>query len=50
MKNDREKEIHRLMNFKSEIIKQEKKALKELRRELERIEASKSIKLTRKRR
>lgn len=49
MKQDREKEIHREMYYHNEVIKQEKKALKELKKELERIESHKSLKLTRKR-
>jgi len=49
MKQDREKEIHREMYYHNEVIKQEKKMLKELRKELERIESYKSLKLTRKR-
>lgn len=49
MKKDREKEIHREMYYHNEVIKNEKKVLKELRKELERISAAKSRKLTRKR-
>lgn len=49
MKQDREKEIHRLMYFYNEIIKEKKKALKELRKELEILEHKKSNTRVRKR-
>ena len=48
MKNDREKEIKYLMYLKNEIIKQEKKELKQLRAELESINQEKTLKRTRK--
>lgn len=44
MKNDREKEIRRLMYLKSEIIKNEKKELKALRNELENLNKQKTLK------
>lgn len=47
MKNDREKEIKYLMYLKSEIIKQEKKALKELKKELEELNSQKTLKRNR---
>ena len=43
MKNDREKEIKRLMYLKSEIIKREKKELKILRDELEELNKQKTL-------
>ena len=49
MKNDREKEIRRLMYTKNEIIKQEKKQLKELKRQLQELESRKSSEKVRKR-
>ena len=49
MKNDREKEIKRLIYFKNEIIKEEKKQLKELRRQLQELESRKSNNQVRKR-
>lgn len=49
MKQDKEKEIKRLMYMHNEIIKQEKKELKELRRQLEELDARKSNNLVRKR-
>ena len=48
MKNDREKEIKYLMYLKSEIIKQEKKELKQLKAELEFLNQEKTLKRTRK--
>ena len=47
MKPDREKEIRHLMYLKSEIIKQEKKALKELKKELEELNNQKTLKRSR---
>lgn len=44
VKNDREKEIKYLMYLKSEIIKQEKKELKQLKAELESINQEKTLK------
>ena len=49
MKNDREKEIKRLMYTKNEIIKQEKKQLKELRRQLEELQSRNKVNAVRKR-
>ena len=49
MKNDREKEIKREMYYHNEVIKQEKKQLKELRRKLEELESKKTNNLVRKR-
>ena len=49
MKQDREKQIKREMYMHNEIIKQEKKQLKELKRQLEELEARKSSNLVRKR-
>ena len=49
MKNDREKEIKREMYYHNEIIKQEKKQLKELRRQLEEFQSRKASDLVRKR-
>lgn len=43
MKNDREKEIRHLMYLKSEIIRQEKKELKQLRTELNNINNQKTF-------
>ena len=43
MKNDRETEIRRLMYIKSEIIKNEKKELKNLRYELEELNKQKTL-------
>lgn len=45
---DREKEIKYLIYLKNEIIKQEKKELKQLRAELESINQEKTLKRTRK--
>ena len=50
MKQDREKELKREMYYHNEIIKQEKKQLKELRRQLEELESRKASNLVRKRR
>lgn len=44
---DREKEIKYLMYLKNEIIKQEKKELKQLRAELEELNRQKTLKRTR---
>lgn len=49
MKNDREKEIKREMYMHNEIIKQEKKQLKELRRQLEELQSRNKTNLVRKR-
>lgn len=49
MKNDREKEIKREMYMHNEVIKQEKKQLKELRRQLEELQSRKSSNMVRKR-
>lgn len=49
MKQDREKEIKREMFYHNEIIKQEKKQLKELKRQLEELESRKSNNMVRKR-
>ena len=49
MKNDREKEIKREMYLHNEIIKQEKKQLKELRRQLEELQSRDKTNLVRKR-
>lgn len=45
---DREKEIKYLIYLKNEIIKQEKKELKQLRTELESLNQEKTLKRTRK--
>lgn len=45
---DREKEIKYLIYLKNEIIKQEKKELKQLRAELESLNQEKTLKRTRK--
>lgn len=50
MKKDREKEIRYLMYIKSEIIKEKKKEIKELRNELNGINKQKQLKKDRKRR
>ena len=50
MKKDREKEIRYLMYIKSEIIKENKKEIKELRNELNSINKQKQLKKDRKRR
>lgn len=50
MKKDREKEIKYLMYIKSEIIKEKKKEIKELRNELNSINKQKQLKKDRKRR
>lgn len=44
MSNDREKEIKYLMYLKSELIKQTKKELKDLKQELELINQEKTLK------
>ena len=49
MKQDREKEIKRAIYEHNEIIKQEKKYLKELRRQLEELESRNKSNLVRKR-
>lgn len=49
MKNDREKEIKREMYYHSEIIRQEKKVLKELKRQLEELQEQKTLTRKRKR-
>ena len=49
MKQDREKEIKREMYLHNEVIKQEKKILKELKRQLEELESRKSNNMVRKR-
>lgn len=49
MKNDREKKIKREMYYHNEIIKQEKKQLKELRRQLEELQSRNASNLVRKR-
>ena len=48
MKKDREKEIRYLMYIKSEIIKENKKEIKELRNELNSINKQKQLKKDRK--
>jgi len=50
MKKDKEKEIRYLMYIKSEIIKEKKKEIKELRNELNGINKQKQLKKDRKRR
>ena len=49
MKQDREEEIRREIFYHNEIIKQEKKQLKELRRQLEELQSRKASNLVRKR-
>lgn len=49
MSKSREKEIRQLMYLKSEIIKEQKKELKQLRNELERLESEKSKQKTKRR-
>lgn len=44
MKEDREKEIKRLMFYKSEIIKQEKRELKYLKAQLRELNKDKTLK------
>lgn len=44
MKEDREKEIKRLMFYKSEIIKQEKRELKHLKAQLRELNQEKTLK------